>query len=130
MSTKLIMSASAIVMGVMGILATFMPQEILNYFGVSASDTLSIIIQIIGALYVAFGLLNWMSKDNKIGGIYGKPLAKGNFAHFFIAGMALIKGAMSGIFSSPILLILTGVYVLFAILFILIAFTDLIKTKE
>ena len=130
MTTKLIMSASAIVLGVLGILTTFMPQEIVNYFGISTSDTLTIIIQIIGAFYFGFGLLNWMSKDNKIGGIYGKPLAMGNSAHFFIAAIALIKGALSVIFASTILLVLTGIYALFAVLFILIAFTDMIKTKE
>jgi hypothetical protein len=36
-------------------------------------------------------MANWMAKDSIIGGIYARPLSLGNFTHFLIGGLALVK---------------------------------------
>ena len=87
------MTASALVMAALGLAATFLPQEIAAYLG--ASTTLPLLIQILGALYVAFAMLNWTAKDSLIGGIYNRPIAIGNLVHFLIAALALGKGAFA-----------------------------------
>jgi len=66
-------------------------------------------------------MLNWMSKDSVIGGIYGRPTTMANFLHFFAGGMALLKAAASGQTSSA-LWPLAVVYALFAAGFGLVAF--------
>lgn len=120
MNTKLIMTAAAIVTGIAGIAFTFLPGEILNYTDMKANGPLLLLLQILGALYFAFAMLNWMTKTSIIGGIYNKPIAVANFTHFFIGAMALIKGMISnpalpiGIWAIAI------VYAIFAILFGLI----------
>ena len=45
-------------------------------------------MQIIGSLYFALAILNWMSKGSFIGGIYNRPIAIANLTHFVIAGLA------------------------------------------
>lgn len=119
MNTKLLMSASAIVLGAIGILLTFMPEEISLALNVTGSV---ILFQLLGALYFAFAMLNWTAKGNLIGGIYSRPVAIGNFAHFMIGGLALIKLALHQPFSS--LSILAVVYVVFAALFGWVFFTS------
>lgn len=124
MNTKLIMTAAAIVTGIAGVAFTFLPAEILSYASLETSTALLLVFQILGALYFAFAMLNWMTKTSIIGGIYNKPIAVANFTHFFIGAMALLKGIMSkpalpyGIWAIAI------VYGIFAILFGLILFRN------
>lgn len=121
MNTKYLMMASAFIMGIAGIACTFMPDEILNFYGISSTALNAIFLQLLGALYLGFAILNWMAKSNIIGGIYSKPVALGNFAHFFIAGITLIKGAFSSQ-SMISLWIASAIYAIFAISFSMVAF--------
>jgi len=112
------MTASAVLLIAAGIVCTFLPQELAAALG---SDTVSgsaVIIQIIGALYFAFGMVNWTARENLIGGVYGRPVAIGNLTHFTVGGLALIKSSVL----SPLLLVTAGIYLLFAVLFGIIFF--------
>ena len=128
MNTKLLMTASAVVMGAIGIVLTFAPQEFARYCSLPEAST--IILQISGALYFGFAIINWTARANLIGGIYSKPVAMGNFAHFLIGGLALVKFATqnAGLISIWIGVIL---YSLFAILFGYVSFTNpVLKNKD
>ena len=92
MNTKLLMSISAVLLGATGIVLTFMPEEVSRVLNLTGSTP--IVFQILGALYFGFGMLNWTAKGNLIGGIYSRPVAIGNFSHFIIGGLALIKLAI------------------------------------
>ncbi len=107
------MTSSAILMGLAGILLSFLPQEVSAYLHWGEGD--AVVLQILGALYFGFAMINWMSKANLIGGIYNRPLAVGNLSHFLIAALALSKISMRG--TSLFLLVTTAVYGLFAIAF-------------
>jgi len=91
MNTKVLMTVSAAIMGVAGILLTFLPEELLGYISSGEMNPLILILQILGALYFAFAILNWMARGNIIGGIYSRPIAIGNVSHFFIGSMALLN---------------------------------------
>ena len=119
MNTKLIMTASAITAGLMGILLTFAPAEASAFLGWNNEQ--AIILQLLGAAYFAFGMINWTAKANLIGGIYGRPIAIGNFTHYVIGALALIKVVSKSY--SVALIVLTLIYVAFAVLFGLIFFT-------
>jgi len=95
MNTKLLMTLSAMILALIGISLIFLPNEILDYLELSVSETLQLLMQIIGSLYFALAILNWMSKGSIIGGIYNRPIAMANLAHFVIAGLALIKGILA-----------------------------------
>lgn len=128
MNTKLLMIASAAVMGIGGILFQFLPHEVLRYNGIEAVGITPVVVQIIGALYVGFAVMNWMAKTVLIGGIYARPLAIGNFAHFMIGTFALLKYAYSAQQSLPIW-IAAIIYAIFAVLFAIVFFTHPLKTE-
>jgi hypothetical protein len=122
MNTKLLMSASAIILGAVGLFLSFLPEEIIAYVGADSDKLLPVILQLLGAAYVGFAMLNWMAKGNLLGGIYSRPIAIGNLTHFLVAGLALLKVA----YAQPdqvILLVLGLVFGLFAVLFGLVTFT-------
>jgi len=128
MNTKFLMLTSALLMGIAGILFTFLPQEILSLSGNSADYLNVLLLQVLGALYLAFAILNWMAKANIIGGIYSKPVALGNFTHFFIVAITLIKHVF--IQQSVIMLWITAlIYSVYAIAFAIVAFGNPIKKK-
>ena len=127
MNTKLLMTASSVFMGLIGIALSFMPNEVLETFGQMPNETLTLILQLTGALYFGFAMTNWMAKAVLIGGIYSRPLSIGNFSHFFIAGLALVKTSFNSNTTSTYIFGLTVIYVLFAILFGYVLFTHPIK---
>jgi hypothetical protein len=79
-------------------------------------------MQIIGSLYFALAILNWMSKGSLIGGIYGRPIAMANLTHFVIAGLALIKGILANPSLSYVIWSIAIIYSIFAIFFGIVAF--------
>lgn len=113
------MKASAILMTLLGLAATFMPQEIVASTGGATSGIAVLIVQVTGALYVGFAMLNWMAKGLLIGGIYGRPLSAANLSHFAIAALALGKAVASGQ-HHPVMIAGSAVYAIFAALFALV----------
>ena len=119
MNTRWLMIISAVTLGAAGIILTFMPKEIAQFLNMP--EPTSFIFQILGALYVGFAMLNWTAKANIMGGIYSRPVALGNFTHFLIGVLALMKMAVHDshwsigwLFAIP--------YALFTLLFGLVLF--------
>ncbi len=123
MNTKLLMVASSVFMGLIGIALTFMPDEVLKVLEQVPNATLTLSLQLTGALYFGFAMTNWMAKTVLIGGIYAKPLSIGNFSHFLIAGLALIKFSINADIANTYIYTLTVFYVIFSISFGYVLFT-------
>ena len=121
---------SAASLGAAGILLTFMPDTILSQLNIDTNNSALFLMQILGALYFAFGMLNWMTKTSLIGGIYNRPIAVANFTHFLIAGLALIKGLISNPNSSYIVWTVGVIYFVFGFCFGLILFRHPISEKK
>lgn len=122
MKTTVLMSASSLFMAFLGLLASFLPQEILARLGAPADAALPLLVQIGGALYVGFAMVNWLAKGSLLGGIYNRPVAMGNLAHFGIGAIALVKGLLAGQ-TDPVLLVGCAAYSVFAVWFALVAFS-------
>jgi len=110
------MTISAAAMALTGLILQFFPQETLGYLGLTSDGATPLLLQITGALYLGFAMTNWMAKAVLIGGIYARPLAIGNFAHFTIAALALVKYALTAE-TSALIWIPTAGYSIFAVLF-------------
>lgn len=106
--------ASSVVMGLAGLAASFAPAELLGVLKVAPAEPLPVVVQLMGALYVAFALANWTAKDSLIGGIYARPLALGNCVHFLVAALALGKHELRAGFHDPLFGVLV-VYAIFAL---------------
>jgi len=122
MNTKLIMTLSALILGTIGVLLTFIPDTILSHLNIDVNKTSQFLMQILGALYFSFAMLNWMTKTSLIGGIYNRPIAIANFSHFLIAGLALTKGIISNPSISYTIWTAGIIYCLFGVSFVIILF--------
>jgi hypothetical protein len=121
MNTKYLLTSSALCSCCLGVAASFFPQEILRLSGISPPGAAALYLQVAGGLFLGFAMLNWMSRAVLIGGIYARPLAMGNFLHYAVGGLALLKGAEhlpGGTYG----MIVAGVYSVFAILFGIVLF--------
>jgi hypothetical protein len=120
MHTRVLMIASAALMAVIGLAASFMPQEVLGLHGTVPDNATVLFVQMAGAVYLGFAMLNWTARGILIGGIYAKPVAAGNFLHFVMVAITLIKAAVA--FDALPLAISAAVFSVFAIWFGLVMF--------
>jgi hypothetical protein len=119
------MTASALFLAGLGVAASFAPQEILTAVGAQSTGpstgVVPLFIQIAGALCLGFAILNWTASGSAIGGIYNRPVALGNFFHYFVVALALVKAVLAG--PRPAWLIAGAViYTLFALAFVWLVF--------
>ena len=121
MNTKLLMTSSSLILGLAGIFALFMPDVLLSTQGVAVTGTASILIQLMGALYFSFALMNWTAKDSAIGGIYARPVSLANFGHFFAGALLLIKYQLSNAINLSVFVVLV-VYAVYAVCFYWLVF--------
>jgi hypothetical protein len=115
MHTKILMIASAALMAVIGLGMSFMPQEVLGMHGSIPDNATVLLVQMAGAVYLGFAMLNWMARGILIGGIYARPVALGNFLHFLMVAITLTKAAAA--FAVVPLAISAAVFSVFAIWF-------------
>lgn len=117
MSSRTLLTSSAIFLGLLGLALTFASQEILA----TTAAQQAFVGQMLGAALCGLALLNWMSKGTAMGGIYGRPLAMGNLVHFTIGGLALLKVAAQ-LQPTWFFVALAVSYAVFAALFARVAF--------
>ena len=130
MNTKTVLTASAIFLGIIGIVLSFLPSEIISHLNIDIHPILTIIMQLLGALYLGFGILNWMAKGSIIGGIYNKPIVIGNLMHFGVGTLALVKIAFGIKETMEVIIPLAIIYIIFALLFSYIFMVNPNKIKN
>ena len=124
------MTSSALFLAIIGILLSFLPNEIVEHLNVEPNIITTLFLKIISALYLGFGILNWMAKGTLIGGIYNRPIAIGNLMHFGVGAIALVNIASNIQTHSEIIISITALYVLFAIIFAYVFRTNPTKTEK
>ena len=110
------MTITSLLLALAGIFTLFAPDVLLGLLGVPLANPLSVLIQLMVALYFSMALMNWIAKDSAIGGIYARPVSSANFAHFFSGTLLLAKYVLSNGSNVSILLMLV-VYAIFASFF-------------
>lgn len=94
MPTRVLMMASAIFLALLGFVTSFLPYEVLGIHGTQPDGPTVLLIEMMGALYLGFAILNWTARGVIIGGIYARPLALGNFLHFAMVTVMLAREAI------------------------------------
>ncbi len=128
--TKTLMIISAIFLAVNGFGLSFFPNEISLLLTNDDNHIFILILQILGALYLGFSYVNWMSKNSLIGGIYNKPLLIGNTLHFLTASIAMIKLVFKFDNNLQLIIIHTIIYCLFTLFFGYVFFSDPFKKLQ
>lgn len=124
MNTKILMTASALFLGIIGIILFFFTQEISTYLNFDINLISILFLQILSSFYLGLGILNWMAKSNLIGGIYSRPLAIGNLMHFGVSAIAFIKIIYKIKTHFEFILVLTIIYSIFTLCFAYIFMTN------
>lgn len=88
------MTASAILMGLLAVCLTFIPMELANYLKFETQN--EVVFQMLGAAFLGLGMLNWMSKNQTLGGIYGRPVVMANFTNYAVTAITLLKLVQKG----------------------------------
>ena len=88
------MTVSALFLGLLGLAGSFAPEEILRAAGIPPAGSLKVVVQVMGALYLGFAMLDWMVRDSRIGGIFNRPVLVGNLLHFGSAAIAMTKAVI------------------------------------
>lgn len=124
------MTITSIILGAAGIILTFAPDIVMGNLSIDNNQASLLLGQVIGGLYFGYSMLNWMTKESLIGGIYNRPIAIANFTHFLIAGLAITKGLISNP-ALPIALWAAGVVcAVLGLLFIIILFRHPINSTS
>ena len=117
MNTKILMTTSAILLGILGIIFSFFPDEIIAYLNIDSNPISIFFLQILSSLYLGFGIMNWMAKGSIIGGIYNKPIAIGNMMHFGAGTIAMLKIIFKVQVHTEIIISFTVIYTMLALSF-------------
>jgi hypothetical protein len=115
---KLLVSATAIGLALLGAALTFAPEEIAGLFGISSAP---LAFQLLGSALLGFAVMNWTARGSTLGGIYGRAVVAGNQMHFTVGALALVKYGL-GAGGSAAFWVLTAFYVAGAILFLYLLF--------
>ena len=91
--TRVLMMMSAIFLAIAGLITSYFPDKVLETHGTVPDNATLLLIQMMGALYLGFAILNWTARGVLMGGIYARPLALGNFLHFAMVGVMLTREA-------------------------------------
>jgi len=94
--TRWLLTTSALLLAVLGVALSFLPHEILMLAGAEPVPRLVLLIQLGGAMALAWAILNWMSRGQRVGGIYSRPLALANVLHFGTGSVTLLKMMTAG----------------------------------
>lgn len=122
MAPRALMTASAVYLGLAGVGATLLAEELLIHVRQPAAPVLMLFVQAVGALNLGFAMLNWMARGAALGGIYGRPIIVGNLVHFLMIALVLIRWATAG--APPGIMVLAGIYAVFAAWFAAVLFGD------
>jgi hypothetical protein len=89
--SRILMLASAVVMALAGLGASFLADDLVRWSGAPVAPLAVLLVQLLGAIYLGMAMLNWSVRDAVIGGIYGRPVAMANILHFVPAAIACLK---------------------------------------
>lgn len=110
MHLRIALILSAGFLAAIGLLMLVVPGRVLAIHGTEPDAATALLIQMSGALYLGFALLNWTVR-----GVHGSLAAGGNFLHFGVVAVLLIDAAIG--FGARELAVSAAVYSAFAIWF-------------
>ena len=92
MTSRLIASLSAVLLGASGAILLFLPDSVAGA-SVERHSRAEMLAQILGGAWLGVAALNWYTRGQPIGGIYGRPVVFANLMLYFVATTTLVKVA-------------------------------------
>lgn len=130
MNTKYLMTISAVFYAVIGLILSFLPQETSMFFDINPAPINILFLQILSGFFLGFAMLNWMTKNTPIGGIYNKPIALANLLQFIVGAISIFKLVGQIDTHKEIIIVFTTIYIIFASLFLYVFKTNPTKSQN
>ena len=96
MTSRIVSSASALVLAALGGVLLFAADELLPRLVPGVQAEAAWIGQVLGAAWLGLAALNWLSRGSVLGGIYGRPIVMANAVMYFITTTAVVKAPFAG----------------------------------
>lgn len=96
MAGRTILTLSAALLFMLGGAALFLPREIAALLDFGQSRGMAATLQLAGGGFLGVGMLDWMVRHNRIGGIYNRPAGMANLMLFTVCGLSVAKGVAGG----------------------------------
>ena len=105
------MEATAIALGLVALTLLFAPELVLVRIAIDPVRALLPLAQLYGAALFGLAMTTWMARTMLLGGIYGKAIVTGGFAHSFSGAFVLVHALRA----TPSNALLWGAFALYAI---------------
>lgn len=115
MSARIGATVSALCLGIAGAALLFAPHEAGDMLMPGSSRP--VLVQLIGAALLGFGVANWTARGAALGGIYGRAVVAGNQMHFMIGALVLLTHGRDAAAPHPAFWVFTILYVIGAAYF-------------
>lgn len=90
MMVQKFMEATAIVLGIGALALIFAPELALARLAIAPTPVASALAQLYGAALFGLAITSWFARTMLLGGIYGKAIVAGGFAHSLVGAFALL----------------------------------------
>lgn len=88
---RAILTLSAAMLLLVGGTGLFAAREAASWLGASGSGPASLLVQVAASAMLGLAMLNWLSRGNRVGGIYARPLCLANLLFFASAALCVGK---------------------------------------
>ena len=96
-TSRPILVASALVLGLAGTALLFAPHEALGLLDVeSPSATTDVLAQLLGSAWLGLAYGNWTARGLAVGGIHGRAIVIANLMNATTAALVLLRHAIAG----------------------------------
>ena len=93
MTSRSIATLSAVLLGACGLFLLFAPDVVVSTFVADPVPLVEVLAQLLGGAWLGVAMLNWFTRGQPLGGIYGRPVVFANLLLYFVAASALLKVA-------------------------------------
>ena len=94
--STLVSRVSAALLLVAGMLLLFAPDVVLPWLASGFPESAAWVAQLLAAALLALAAMNWLSRSQLLGGIYGRPVVFANAAFYFVAAMVTLRAGANG----------------------------------
>jgi hypothetical protein len=91
MTSRAIASLSAALLGLAGAILLFAGDVVANRLAPGAPPVVAVLAQLLGGAWLGLAALNWFTRGQAIGGIYGRPVVLSNLVAYFVSAATLLK---------------------------------------
>lgn len=110
--TRLLATASAVLLGVGGFVLLFGADEVMEHLG-AAGPAAAVVGQLLGGAWLALAVATWITRGSPQGGIYGRPIVLANTWVYTITALVCLRAFWVGTSVSAVALIAAAFAVMY-----------------